>query len=85
MEQPEVRHQRLPQAVYVYYIICAARLLTHRLSDHLVVRGASKALVCGADQPPGSLLWRVLVYVVVDLAAYGMALDGSLYVFLLEG
>jgi hypothetical protein len=32
---------------------------------------------------PGSLLWRVLVYVVVDLAAYG--LDGSLYVFLLEG
>jgi hypothetical protein len=29
------------------------------------------ALTVGADQPPGSLLWRVLVYVVVDLATYG--------------
>jgi hypothetical protein len=29
--------------------------------------------VCGAaaGQPPDSMLWRVLVYVVVDLAAYG--------------
>jgi hypothetical protein len=27
--------------------------------------------MCSADQPPDSMLWRVLVYVVVDLAAYG--------------
>jgi hypothetical protein len=35
------------------------------------VRSVPWSVPCRADQPPDSMLWRVLVYVVVDLAAYG--------------